>query len=138
MFQKFESYEAKEIMHHGWIAGVVAAILVAVEVLREGRFSGFSKQHPWWFFFLTLGFAFIGAFVVVVLWEDFLRLRRKQRLRDVDDTVDGLWAYTTRDVGSNQCTRASVAEILSSGSGFNIRGYSYTRDELKMHEGKSL
>jgi hypothetical protein len=129
--QILQSPEAKEIMHHGLIAGVVAMILVAVEILQRGPLREWSDHHPLKFFVAALVLAYLGAFFVLALFESLLRLRQTQYLPDVKDTVDGVWAYKTMDVGGNKWNRGSVTDIKSSHLGFKIEGHSYNLADLQ-------
>lgn len=129
--QRIQSHEAKEILHHGLIGGVVAVILVAVDLLQHGVLS----KHPWWLAIAALPVAFAIAFLSLALFERYARLKVPLRLDGIEDTVDGVWVYKTMDVGGDKWNRGSVTTITSSGWGFRLEGHSYSQVDLKIPAG---
>jgi hypothetical protein len=128
-FHLFRSSEGAEIRHHAVIGGAITFTLIVFELHQKQSWYDLLTGWRLWLVPLSVGIvAFCLAFFAIAVLEVFLN--RPVRLKDVG-YVDGYWVCALRNVNSGHYDYGAIIRVQSSGLGFRIKGWSYSRERLE-------
>lgn len=116
-----------EIRHHAAIGAAIAFALASLDYARAELFPHLFGLRTIWVISALVcvgGFAYLLAFIAITVLE--LWLRTPVYLDDVG-IVDGEWVYAMRDADGIDFSMGSIVHIESSGLGFKLKGWSYSR-----------